>query len=322
MKHRVKIVSSSDFHNIEDINIVLERYNKNMICLEYCGNITRKSKFYCKICKNELYTTIDNLINCNCGCSYCSHKHRYTEKEIINKLDLLGYDLISYGGTIEKKSKIRHRKCGYEWDVLLEAIFQNASHCPYCNKRVPIKTLKDLNERIPNKDIICIEYTHGVNRKSLFKCSICGNTWYAISKNVIRGLSGCPICCESKLETEMRNILDKYGIKHERQKSFSGCRDKNILSFDFYLPDYNVCIEMDGKQHFEAVKYFGGEEKFKDTKNKDNIKTNYCIINNINIIRIPYFCQNNIEYTFLRAMFPYKYSIREDIVLTQKEGLT
>jgi len=26
--------------------------------------------------------------------------------------------------------------------------------------------------------------------------------------------------------------------------------------FDFYLPDYNLCIEFDGIQHFEEVKYW------------------------------------------------------------------
>jgi hypothetical protein len=30
--------------------------------------------------------------------------------------------------------------------------------------------------------------------------------------------------------------------------------------FDFYLPDYNLLIEFQGRQHYEAVEKFGGEK--------------------------------------------------------------
>ena len=60
------------------------------------------------------------------------------------------------------------------------------------------------------------------------------------------------------------------------------------MPFDFYLPDYNACIEYDGQQHFEPIDFFGGEEKFKKTIQRDEIKTNYCLVNNIRLLRIRY----------------------------------
>ena len=60
------------------------------------------------------------------------------------------------------------------------------------------------------------------------------------------------------------------------------------LPFDFYLHDYNVCIEYDGIQHFKPIEYFGGEEAFQKRQLNDKIKTEYCIDNHITLIRLPY----------------------------------
>jgi hypothetical protein len=60
------------------------------------------------------------------------------------------------------------------------------------------------------------------------------------------------------------------------------------LTFDFYLPEYNCCIEYDGKQHFEAIKWFGGEESLAYVQQNDLIKTQYCQNNKIALLRIRY----------------------------------
>ena len=58
------------------------------------------------------------------------------------------------------------------------------------------------------------------------------------------------------------------------------------MRFDFYLPDYNTCIEFDGEQHFKPIKHFGGKERFKQQQKNDQIKNDYCVENNIALIRI------------------------------------
>ena len=65
--------------------------------------------------------------------------------------------------------------------------------------------------------------------------------------------------------------------------------------FWFYLPDYNLLIEYDGRQHFEISEYFGGYEGFINTKIRDTIKNIYCRNNNIDLLRIPYWEFDNIE---------------------------
>lgn len=106
---------------------------------------------------------------------------------------------------------------------------------------------------------------------------------------------GCPSCNLTKGETQISKYLISKSVNYITQKEFKGCKYKYNLRFDFYLPAYNLCIEFDGKQHFEAIDYFGGVEAFKSTKIRDKIKNDYCKANNIKLLRIPYTEINNIE---------------------------
>lgn len=104
---------------------------------------------------------------------------------------------------------------------------------------------------------------------------------------------GCPRCKSSKGENEIIIFFENNNIQYKHQKKFNNCKYKNILPFDFYLPKYNLCIEYDGKQHYESIKHFGGNEEFEKRKIKDKIKTKYCKKNGIKLIRIKY--NENIE---------------------------
>ena len=104
--------------------------------------------------------------------------------------------------------------------------------------------------------------------------------------NHITNKQGCPICKESKGEIQVRKYLTENNIKFMTQYKFSNCRYKNPLPFDFYLPNYNICIEYNGMQHFKPVKIFGGVKAFKQQKIRDGIKSNYCLVNNIKLINL------------------------------------
>jgi len=45
---------------------------------------------------------------------------------------------------------------------------------------------------------------------------------------------------------------------------------------DMWFPDWRVAVEYHGKQHFEPVEFFGGEEAFKDTQERDARKERLC----------------------------------------------
>lgn len=103
---------------------------------------------------------------------------------------------------------------------------------------------------------------------------------------------GCPICCESRGERKIVLFLESEGIPYQKQKKFDTCRYKRKLSFDFFVPDYNACIEFDGRQHFFPSVYFGGMPEFERTKKVDWIKNQFCLNNGIKLIRVSYRVKN------------------------------
>jgi len=112
--------------------------------------------------------------------------------------------------------------------------------------------------------------------------------------------NGCPKCKTSKGERKIINFLINNDISFNSQKTFTNCYSINVLKFDLYLPEYNLCIEYDGEQHFEPVRFAGcsienATQAFENTKINDQIKNEYCKNNNISLLRIPYWDFKNIE---------------------------
>ena len=113
--------------------------------------------------------------------------------------------------------------------------------------------------------------------------------------------SGCPTCSITNLESigikAIKNYLNNLKIDYIQEQTFDDCINPQTdykLRFDIFIESLNLCIEFDGPQHFKAVALFGGEEELLKTKFRDNIKNEYCKINNINLIRISY-KDKNIE---------------------------
>ena len=142
-------------------------------------------------------------------------------------------------------------------------------------------------------EIISKEYINAKTPLEL-KCPqghLCNITFWYFHKEEAR----CNIC-ENKFRGEraIAKCLDNNGIEYVTQKTFKGCKDISLLKFDFYIPSLNTCIEYDGEQHF-GIAFGNGEDGLKDRERKDKIKNDYCSINNINLIRIPYWEFENIE---------------------------
>lgn len=100
-------------------------------------------------------------------------------------------------------------------------------------------------------------------------------------------------CSKSKGEMLISLFLRKHNIHYTREKTFIKCRNIYTLLFDFWLPDYGMCIEYDGQQHFEKVRLYG--EALEDIQRRDAIKTKYCEENGIVLLRIPYWEKQNQE---------------------------
>ena len=157
---------------------------------------------------------------------------------------------------------------------------------------------------IDGTDIIFLEelgWQKG-HRRILAKCPFCGKEFEAFLDNIKRKHTTMCLGCSAKMkkrtslgEKQIASILKTRGIDFISQFTFPDCKSIRILLFDFYLPDYNTCIEFDGKQHYCAIDFFGGESSLAKTAYRDYIKNIYCEKQGIGLIRISYSYLNKID---------------------------
>lgn len=127
-----------------------------------------------------------------------------------------------------------------------------------------------------------------INSKVSIICKTCQNEFQQVAYRHLCG-SGCPKCKSSKGEKLISSFLKEHNINFEQQKRFKECKFKRALPFDFYLPDYNLCIEYQGIQHFEPRSEFGGIDGFNSTIRNDLIKREWCSKpKNPNLLEIKY----------------------------------
>lgn len=195
---------------------------------------------------------------------------------------------------------LKCNKDNYEWNTTYGRLINNGNGCPKCsNLGAETKEVMNINilQKCKEKNYILMKPFVYKNSKSkmYLKCLKDNYEWGVTYYSFIKNDTGCSRCLNSKGEKIILNYLNDNIIIFFNQYKFKDCIYKKQLIFDFYLPDYNLCIEYDGIQHFKPFKYFGGETSFNDIKIKDNIKTDYCNINNIKLIRITYKEINNIK---------------------------
>lgn len=67
------------------------------------------------------------------------------------------------------------------------------------------------------------------------------------------------------------------------------------LSYDVFITGLNIAIEYQGKQHFEAVEFFGGEKSFLQQVHRDKLKAKLSVENNVKLVYINYWDDVTIE---------------------------
>ena len=123
--------------------------------------------------------------------------------------------------------------------------------------------------------------------------------------NFYNKYQNCPKCKpKSKGEMYLMNILNKENIKYDYQKSYSDLVDERKLSYDFYLPEYNLLIEYNGKQHYAFYeRYHRTIHGFHKQLHHDWLKRKYAKSNNINLLIINYKIKK--EKDIKRVLFEY-----------------
>jgi len=275
---------------IEDSKII--HHNKyNYDNINYI-NIHTKVEIICNIHGTFLQKP---LYHKNHGCPECgklSMKSKKTKNDWLSDFvkihgDKYDYDKVNY---INSKTKVEII-CSEHGSFLQRPMdHKNGTGCPECGKlkaiRVKNNIIEDFIKIHKNVyDYSKVEYVDNKTKVEII-CKQHGSFFQRPSSH--RAGSGCPECKVSKGEREIYNILKSNDVVFETQYKFHNCRSKYPLVFDFFLTEYNTCIEYDGIQHFQPIEKWGGVKRYEMQKINDKIKNQFCKNNNIILIRIPY----------------------------------
>lgn len=267
------------------------------------------------LCGNIWSISPDNFLRGR-RCPTCRNTDKYEKtrhtidkfKERVYKLVGEEYTVVSNKYTNARSNvDIKHNICGHTWSVKpYHFAKDDGTRCPHCSQvEAEAKRRKDKEAFCREVDLLTDgeykvvgDYVNAITKIDIIH-NICGNI-YNVEPNSFLNGNRCSLCKSSisKGEIFITNFLKSNDIKFIYQYSFDNCKNKHKLPFDFAIlndrEDVVMLIEYDGRQHFEAIEFWGGEEEFERIKLCDKIKDNYCIDNNIKLIRIPYWDYENL----------------------------
>jgi len=302
----------------------------NKKCFELIGeqiyeNNYKKLKWRClKDGCREIFQSTWSDIQQGGGCGVCDGRQVSLSNCLATKNPELasewhptknGY-LTPYDVTESGRQKVWWKcKNNHEWDSTINNRNGiDGCNCPYCSGKLPsedynllINNPKLCEEWDYNKnDKQPYEYTPSSSKHVYWRCLECSHEWSASigDRNRKDGKnSGCPECNKSKGEKEIKRIFDLINIYYIPQKEFDDLLGlgNGKLSYDFYLPKYNLLIEYQGEYHDKIILYYKNEprelaeERLLKQKEHDKRKMEYVLTNGYNFIEIWYWDFDNIE---------------------------
>jgi hypothetical protein len=311
-KHGLKKFHTSNPNTINNIRLWLKLNKKPFVLIsENYINMNDKLEWKClkddcqEIFKNNF---LDILFGGN-NCPFCSGFQVGVSNCLATKRPDLAKewhqtkngDLTPYNVTCWSSKKVWWQcENAHEYQMIIADKMLKLK-CAYCNNL------------LASNPELCKEWNYDKNKsnpkdyaphtimKVWWKCKDCSFEWKtSIShRNATKIIDrrNCPKCSESKGECKINKYLIDKKFNFEREFKFDDCKYKRHLPFDFVVFDdlnkIKFIIEYDGILHFQD-KYKKPKE-FEIHQRRDLIKTNYCITNNIPLLRIPYWDFDKIE---------------------------
>ena len=248
-----------------------------------------KVKIICNI--HGVFEQIPNSHLNKKGCSICANNIKSTKIDFIKKSieihgDKYNYSLVDYININKKVKIICNTHKTFEQTPYNHLIGQGCPICANNIKSTKIDFIKKSIEIHGDKyDYSYVEYEKALSKVKI-SCREHGEFEQRPNSHLMG--KGCPICKSSKGSISIINYLKTNNIEFKREYYYKDCKNINYLKFDFYLPNLNILIEYDGRQHFESIDSWGGDDALLKRKINDDIKNKYCIKNRIPLLRISY----------------------------------
>lgn len=133
--------------------------------------------------------------------------------------------------------------------------------------------------------------------KWLCQCE-CGNTISVFGNNLTRlHTTSCGCASRSIGEENIAKLLEENNVSYSCEYTFADLVSKKKLRFDFAIfkdDKLSHLIEFDGRQHNNNYTPWNSDETLEERQSRDKMKDDYCLKNNIKLIRIPYEKRDNI----------------------------
>lgn len=310
---------------LEDVQkFVSEESQCELLSTQY-RTCTEKLEFRCK-CGREFKTDFHHFVRQNqrqcpcCGKENQARRQRLTREDLDHRLAAIGCAFES-GDYKNRKSNITIKcRCGHSRTSRLNTILTPSFSglCQSCSDRKFRAqnrfTLDQIREWCAEKgvELMSEEYTD-IKSPLCFRCA-CGEvfetSWEIVS---YYNKTRCDTCTRKRSfgEQAIKNWLEERGIKHTTQKTFEGCGStRRKFPFDFYLPDYDTCIEFDGQQHFKPVDFAGCRDEdrlwrvFNETRSHDLAKDLFCEAAGLHLIRIRFDEINRVDEILSDKLIP------------------
>lgn len=160
--------------------------------------------------------------------------------------------------------------------------------CPVCHNMKTVKGYNDIATTHPWMMEYLVDkedghkYRASSHKKVEAMCPHCKTKKTININNLCRKGIGCTVCNDglSHGEKYVISMLGQLGIEYIREYSPTWANEKR---YDFYLPTYNMIIEVHGEQHYDIHpnSKFGHGRTIKDEQENDRYKKRLATANNI-----------------------------------------
>ena len=278
------------FNHLQVIGIT-KKDNRNLYkCKCVCGNEVLKRK-------RELVS--GRAVSCGCRRRNASDSHKHLIGTTIGSWYVLDIFYDDKLGEVKAKCQC---KCGTVKDVNIYNLINNQTKDCGCGRKEMLSETRTKNlvgQKFGRLTVLeLLDESNKFNRRQ-YRCKCdCGNETIVTGSLLLNGHTSSCGCLISGWNAYIGNILTNLNINYIPE--YSVWINGAMYRFDFYLPEYNTIIEYDGQHHYMPIKFGNWDDEYtianlKKTQQHDEIKSQYCYDNRINLIRIPYWQAKNIE---------------------------
>ncbi|WP_182104081.1 PDDEXK family nuclease [Niallia taxi] len=293
--------------NNSDCMLISEEYNGQLVPLSMICGCGKPFEVTFKAFKRPLDAEHNKGKRwCNtCGQKRSNADRTYTIEQIREMALKNNCILVSTDYTNCKKCLTFICACGEPFEATWDSfVNKEKRQCNPCGQILNNLPTKKTNEQFLQEvyDMVCDEYTpiskyNQANEHITMKHNICDFEYPVTPDKFLNGQRRCPKCSDarnSKLSRAVEYWLQENHFKYEREYIIDECRNKKVLPFDFAILNgdgsLKLLIEVDGEQHAKPARFSKDKErmlqKFREVIFRDQIKTTFCEVNNIPLLRI------------------------------------